>query len=71
MLILIPAPMPCRPDSSNGLTEAINDRLKHLRDTALCFHNLAHYIIRSLLETEEPGTELPLNYEAPIILMIQ
>ncbi|ROR53167.1 transposase [Luteococcus japonicus] len=36
--------------SSNGPTEAINGRLEHLRGTALGFHNLTHYIARSLLE---------------------
>lgn len=37
--------------SSNGLAEAINGRLEHLRGIALGFKNLAHYIARSLLET--------------------
>ncbi|MGO3503552.1 ISL3 family transposase [Brachybacterium tyrofermentans] len=40
-----------RPGTSNGPTEAINGRLEHLRGTALGFRNLAHYIIRSLLDT--------------------
>lgn len=37
--------------SSNGPTEALNGRLEHLRGIALGFKNLAHYIVRSLLET--------------------
>jgi len=40
-----------RPGTSNGPTEAINGRLEHLRGSALGFHNLTHYIARSLLET--------------------
>ena len=40
-----------RPGTSNGPTEAINGRLEHLRGTALGFRNLAHYILRSLLDT--------------------
>ncbi len=39
------------PRTSNGPTEAINDRLEHLRGSALGFRNLAHYIARSLLES--------------------
>ncbi len=39
-----------QPGTSNGPTEAINGRLEHLRGTALGFHNLSHYIARSLLE---------------------
>ncbi|MFV0375281.1 transposase, partial [Microbacterium sp.] len=35
---------------SNGPTEAINGRLEHLRGSALGFHNLTHYIARSLLQ---------------------
>jgi len=40
-----------RPGTSNGPTEAINGRLEHLRGAALGFRNLAHYILRSLLDT--------------------
>jgi transposase len=40
-----------RAGTSNGLTEAINGRLEHLRGSALGFRNLANYIARSLLET--------------------
>ncbi|MET3932813.1 transposase [Arthrobacter sp. OAP107] len=40
-----------RPGTSNGPTEALNDRLEHLRGSALGFRNLANYIARSLLET--------------------
>ena len=40
-----------RPGTSNGLTEALNGRLEHLRGSALGFRNLVHYIARSLLET--------------------
>ncbi len=40
-----------RPGTSNGPTEALNGRLEHLRDSALGFRNLTHYITRSLLET--------------------
>jgi transposase len=40
-----------RPGTSNGLTEAINGRLEHLRGSALGFRNLTNYIARSLLET--------------------
>ena len=58
MLIVIPAQCLAVP-TSYGLTEAINDRLKHLRGTVLGFHSLAHYIIRSLLDTEEPRTNYP------------
>ena len=39
-----------RPGTSNGLTEAINERLEHLRGSALGFRNLTHYIARPLLE---------------------
>ena len=38
-----------RPCTSNGPTEAINVRLENLRGIALCFHNLAHYTICSLI----------------------
>ncbi len=41
-----------RPGTSNGPTEAINGRLKHLRGSALGFRNLTNYITRSLLEAE-------------------
>jgi transposase len=40
-----------RPGTSNGPTEAINRRLEHLPGSALGFHNLTHYIARSLPET--------------------
>jgi Transposase len=40
-----------RPGTSNGLTEAINGHLEHLRGSALGFRNLTNYIARSLLET--------------------
>ncbi|GER21705.1 hypothetical protein NCCP1664_02020 [Zafaria cholistanensis] len=40
-----------RPGTSNGPTEAINDRLEHLRGLALGYRNLANYIARSLLKT--------------------
>ena len=40
-----------RPGTSNGLTEAINGRLEHLRGSALGFRNLTNYIARCLLET--------------------
>ncbi len=40
-----------RPGTSRGPTEAINDRLEHLRGSALGFRNLTNYIARSLLET--------------------
>ncbi|PMC74601.1 transposase, partial [Brachybacterium sp. UMB0905] len=46
------------PGTSNGPTEAINSRLEHLRGTALGFRNLAHYVIRSLLDTGGFRTEL-------------
>ena len=46
------------PGTSNGPTEAINGRLEHLRGTALGFRNLAHYVIRSLLDTGGFRTEL-------------
>lgn len=39
-----------RPGTSNGPTEAINGRLKHLRGSALGFRNLTNYVARSLLE---------------------
>ena len=39
-----------RPGTSNGPTEAINGRLKHLRGSALGCRNLTNYIARSLLE---------------------
>ncbi len=39
-----------RPGTSNGPTEAINDRHEHLRGSALGFRNLTNYIARSLLE---------------------
>lgn len=37
--------------TSNVPTEAVNCRLEHLRGAALGFRNLAHYIIRSPLDT--------------------
>jgi transposase len=40
-----------RRGTSNGPTEAINQRLEHLRGSALGFRNLTNYIARSLLET--------------------
>ncbi|MCT2360434.1 ISL3 family transposase [Kocuria marina] len=40
-----------RPGTSKGPTKALNDRLEHLRGSALGFRNLVHYIARSLLET--------------------
>ena len=40
-----------RPSTTNGPTEAINGRFKHLRGTALGFRNLTNYITRSLLDT--------------------
>ena len=40
-----------RPGTSNGPTEAINGRLKHLRGSALGFRNPTNYIARSLLES--------------------
>ena len=46
------------PSTSNGPTEAINGRLEHLRGTALGFRNLAHYVIRALLDTGGFRTEL-------------
>lgn len=46
------------PGTSNGPSEAINGRLEHLRGTALGFRNLAHYVIRSLLDTGGFRTEL-------------
>lgn len=46
------------PGTSNGPTEAINGRLEHLRGTALGFRNLAHYVIRALLDTGGFRTEL-------------
>ena len=39
------------PHTSNGLTEATNGRLEHLRGSALRFQNLTNYITRALLET--------------------
>src|SRR5699024_10429247 len=38
--------------SSNGSTDAINDRIDHLRGTALGFRNLLHYIAGALLDTD-------------------
>jgi transposase len=35
-----------RPGTSNGPTKAINDRLEHLRGSALGFRNLTNYIAR-------------------------
>ena len=46
------------PGTSNGPTEAITGRLEHLRGTALGFRNLAHYVIRALLDTGGFRTEL-------------
>jgi hypothetical protein len=40
-----------RPGTSNGPTDAIIDRLAHLRGSALDLRNLTNYIARSLLET--------------------
>lgn len=37
--------------TSNGPTEATNDRLEHLRGSALGFTNFNNYITRSLVET--------------------
>jgi len=39
-----------RPHTSNG-HRRFNDRLEHLRGTALGFRNLTSYVARSLLET--------------------
>jgi len=48
-----------RPGTSNGPTEAINERLKHLRGTALGFRNLTNYITRALLDTGGFRPRLP------------
>ena len=40
-----------RPGTSNGPTEAINGRLEPLLGIALCFRNLNHYILRSLIHS--------------------
>ncbi len=40
-----------RPGTSNGISETINGRLEHFRDSALGFRNLSNYLTRSLLET--------------------
>lgn len=40
-----------RPGTSTGPTEALNERLEHLRGSALGFRTLTYYIARSLLET--------------------
>jgi hypothetical protein len=52
-----------RPGTSNGPTEAINGRLKHLRGSALGFRNLTNYIARSLLETGVRGQHSPDNQQ--------
>lgn len=36
-------------NTSNGLTEAVNGRLEHLRGGALGLRNLANYMMRTLL----------------------
>lgn len=46
-----------QPGNSNGPTEALNDRLEHLRGTTPGYRNLTHYIARSLLETS--GVQTP------------
>lgn len=38
------------PGTSNGPTEAIKGRLKHLRDTALGFRPPGHYMLSELLD---------------------
>jgi transposase len=40
-----------RPGTSNGPTEAINNRVEHLRGLVLAFPNLTKHIAGSLLET--------------------
>lgn len=40
-----------RSGTSNGPAEASNGRPEHLCGTAMGFRNLAHYVIRSLLDT--------------------
>src|SRR3546814_20325568 len=47
------------PGTSNGLTEAINGRLEHLRGSALGFRNLTNYNARSLLEAGGCRPRLP------------
>jgi len=37
----------------NGPVEAINGRLEHLRGVALGFRNLNHYILRSLIHSDQ------------------
>jgi len=48
-----------RPGTSNGLTEAINGRLEHLRGSALGFRNLTNYVARGLLESGGFRPHLP------------
>ncbi len=47
-----------RPGTSNEPTEAINDRLEHLRGSTLSFRNPTSYITRSLPETSGPRPRL-------------
>lgn len=54
------------PGTSNGLTEAINGRLEHLRDSALGLRSLRNYIARSILEAEDSSTHLPIEPEEPL-----
>ena len=42
---------------SNGLVEAINGCLEHLRGIALGFRNLTHYILRCLIHSGQPPTK--------------
>lgn len=39
-----------RSGTTNGPTEAVNDRLEHLRGSTLSFRSLNNYIARSLLQ---------------------
>lgn len=54
-----------RPGTSNGQTEAINGRLKHVRGLALGFRNLTNYIARSLLEAAGFRPAYTLDSEEP------
>jgi hypothetical protein len=55
-----------RPGTSNGPTEAIHGRLKHLRACALGFRSLTNDIARALLETGSSDPDCTPDCDEPV-----
>jgi transposase len=59
-----------RPGTSNGPTEAINGRLKHLRGSALVFRNLTNYIAVASLRPAGSDHDYTLVCDEPVIALL-